>query len=98
MMRQLCVQHDSPVSLAAVAAPGNNFGDAGAKALCPALEKLSKLKFLHFDRACGDVQRRSSTQCVRVGGGAGERAGQVAMVVVCDGLFSCDVRGVWSVC
>ena len=62
VMRQLCVQHDSPVSLDALATQGNKIGDAGAKALCPALSKLANLTELWLDGTCGDVQRRSSMQ------------------------------------
>ena len=50
--RQLCVQHDSPVPLDAVAAPANDLGADGAKALCPALEKLANLTFLYLDSEC----------------------------------------------
>ena len=58
--RQLCVQHDSPVPLDAVAAPGNKLGAAGAQALCPALGKLASLEILYLSGTCGDVQRRST--------------------------------------
>ena len=57
-MRQLCVQHDSPVPLDAVAAQGNNLGADGAEALRPALEKLTKLERLYLRGTCGDVQWR----------------------------------------
>ena len=84
------MHHYSPiVPLDDVAAQDNDLGAAGAKALLPALEKLTSLTALNLSRTCGYVQRRS-TQCARVGGGAGERAGQAVVVLVRDGLFACE--------
>ena len=87
------MQHRSPVSLDTVAAQDNNLGAAGAAALRPALEKLTKLKMLGLSGTCGDVQRRSTQceQCARVAGG-GERAGQA----VGGGVLWWFVR-VWGV-
>ena len=56
--RQPCVQHDSPVSLGAVATQDNNLWVDGAAALRPALQKLTNLEYLYLQGACGDVQRR----------------------------------------
>ena len=53
--QQVCVHHDSPVSLDAVAAQGNDLGAAGAEALRPALEKLEKLTGLWLRGTCGVV-------------------------------------------
>ena len=94
MARRL--QHDRPiVPLDAVTAQGNYLGVDGAEALLPALEKLTSLTVLNLSGTCGYMQRRN-TQCARVGGGAGERAGQV-VVMVCDGLFACELCGFWPV-
>ena len=60
--------HNSPVSIDAVAAQGNNIGDAGMRALRPALEKLTSLTSLDMSGTCGYAQRRSA-QCVCVSGG-----------------------------
>ena len=49
------MQHDSPVPLDVIAAQDNNIGAAGAKALRPALEKLTQLTRLDLNGACGDV-------------------------------------------
>ena len=49
------MQHDSPVPLDAVAAPDNDLGADGAKALRPALEKLPNLTHLGLSGTCGDV-------------------------------------------
>ena len=74
--RDLRVQHDSPVSLHAIAATGNNLMAAGAAALCPALERLTNIAILNLGGTCGAVQRRS-TQCEQWGG---ERAGHGVVV------------------
>ncbi len=52
--------------LDAVAAPENDLGPDGAKALRPALEKLTKLEVLRLEGTCGDVQWRSVCVCVCV--------------------------------
>ena len=62
--RQLCVQHDSPVSLGAVATQDNNLWVDGAAALRPALEKLTQLTYLDLSGTCGDVQWRWVVMCV----------------------------------
>ena len=87
------MQHDSPVSLDAVTAQGNELGVEGATELRPALQKLPKLTRLYLYGTCGNVLRQS-TQCGQCGWGRG-RVGQA--VVYCDGLFACEVRGVWAV-
>ena len=51
--RQLCMQHDSPVPLDAVAAQGNNVGSRGAKVLRIVLGKLTKITELWLDGTCG---------------------------------------------
>ena len=78
--------------LDAVTVQGNNLGAAGAQSLRPALEKLRNLVSLDLNGTCGDVQRCSTQceQCACVGGRAGERSEQAAMVV-CDGLFAREV-------
>ena len=78
------MQHDSPVSLDDVAAQDNDLRTKGAAALLPALEKLTSLTSLDVSGTCGYVQRR-------------ERAGQSVVVVVCDGLFVCELCGFRSV-
>ena len=87
------MQRDSPVSLDVVATQDNDLGADGAEALRPALEKLEKLTLLNLTGTCGDAQRRSKQceQCARV-----REAGQ-AVVMGRDGLFACEVRGVWLV-
>ena len=92
--RQLCVPHGSPVPLDDVAPPGNDLGAAGAKTLRPALGKLTNLTTLHLRGACGDMcsDVRLSESSARVSGvGGGGRSGQAVVVVVCDGLFACDM-------
>ena len=79
------MHHYSPiVPLDDVTAQDNDLGADGAEALLPALLKLTSLTSLDVSGTCGYVQRR-------------ERAGQSAGVVVCDGLFACELCGFWSV-
>ena len=51
------MQHDaSIVPIDDVAAQGNNIGDAGMRALRPALEKLTSVTVLNLSRTCGYVR------------------------------------------